>query len=175
MLQSAVRASPTGSHRIKFFSTVLARHYVPTKKDGRHMRGGRLGSVNFGACNNINHNAIAKSVPFFLSRVHVSNSCTKANVFQFSDMRGKRNEPDLTTGGINASKPKFSSNLLRDVVCGITSTCRNACQRRTKSCANKNRCAALISTTIWDTGYPMSSARSHQSSRIPVYRPVDIS
>ena len=175
MLQPAVWTSPTGRYRIKPFSTVVALHHELTKNDGRHMRGGSFGSVNFGACNNMTHKAIAKSVPFFLSRVQVSSSCTNANVFQLFDMDGKRSEPDRTTEGINASKPRFSSILLRDVVCGITITCRNACQRRTKSCANRNLWAALISTTMSDTGYPMSSARSHHSSRIPVYLPVDIS
>jgi len=61
----------------------------------------------------MNHNAIVKSVPFFLSFVQVVNSSNNAKVFQFAVKVGNRNDPDRTTGGINASTPKFSSILFR--------------------------------------------------------------
>jgi len=49
VLQTAVRAAPTGRYRMELFAAVLAFHYPSNMNDGRHMRGGNFGVVSFGA------------------------------------------------------------------------------------------------------------------------------
>lgn len=69
-----------------------------------------------------NQHAITKSVPFFLFGVHDDNSSTNARVFQFSRIVGIRICPVRNNVGNSASTPRFSSSLLREVVCGMTLT-----------------------------------------------------
>ena len=131
--------------------------------------------LTVGKCSSANQFAITRSVPFFLSGVHLVSSSTSANVFQLPRIVGSLTAPDLYSGGSKASIPSFSSNLFRCVVCGMMFTICRVCHLRTKSCANKKRCAAFTSTTIWETGYPYAKARFVQSSRIPEYSLVVVS
>ena len=108
--------------------------------------------MRFGRLSIAIHKAITMSVPFFLSLAHLVNSSVAAKVFQFARIVGKRTAPERNSGGSRASTPMFSSSLFRVVVCGRTLTPCKACHLRTKSCANRNLCAALISTTQCDIG-----------------------
>ena len=90
--------------------------------------------VRLGACKHANHNAIARSVPFFLSRVHLQSSSTRASVFQFPRIVGIRSAPERASVGMIASIPRFWSSLLRAVVWGRMLTPHLAVHLRTKSC-----------------------------------------
>ena len=131
---------------------VVVLQYYVSIHDGRHCLGGSFTPLTVGKCSSANQFAITRSVPFFLSGVHLVSSSTRANVFQLPRMVGSRTAPDLYRGGSSASMPSFSSNLLRCVVCGMMLTICRVCHLRTKSCANRNRWAALTSTTTCETG-----------------------
>ena len=73
---------------------VVLQYYVSIH-DGRHCLGGSLIPLTVGKCSSANQFAITRSVPFFLSGVHLMSSSTRANVFQLPRIVGSLTAPDL--------------------------------------------------------------------------------
>jgi hypothetical protein len=132
MLQTAVRASPTGCYRIKLFSTVFAIHYPSKQERWSPQCGGGFGVVNFGCVEQHEPQRHRKVSAFLLVACPSDQLVHQSQRFPVAGHGGQdganQNEQQ---GESTLPNPRFSSSLFRAVVCGTIVTPRNACQRRT--------------------------------------------